>query len=82
MATDLTIAAQTSADYGAHAWKDLQHWNRIGYLIILLGLGGFMLWATTAPLGSAVVSQGLVKVDSSRKKIQHLEGGTVKEILV
>lgn len=39
-------------------------------------------WAVFTPLATAVVATGVVKVDSSRKQIQHLEGGIVKEILV
>lgn len=58
-------------------------------LPILLGFGciigagaGFGSWAFTAPLASAVVAQGVVAVDTKRKKIQHFDGGIVKELLV
>ena len=58
-------------------------------LPIILGFGciigagaGFGSWAFTAPLASAVVAQGVVAVDTKRKKIQHLDGGIVKELLV
>ncbi len=54
----------------------------LGLLILLTGLGGFGLWAAFAPIDSAVVAQGVVTVESSRKTIQHLEGGVVSEILV
>lgn len=53
-----------------------------GLLLVLLAIGGFVAWAVTAPLAEAVVAPGMIKVDSSRKQIQHLEGGIVKEILV
>lgn len=53
-----------------------------GLVVVLLTLGGFTVWAALAPLAEAVVAAGTVKVDSSRKQIQHLEGGIVKEILV
>ena len=43
------------------------------------GLGG---WAAVAPLNSAVVAHGQLSVESSRKSIQHREGGIVKAILV
>ena len=36
-----------------------------------------MAWSSLAPLSSAVVAQGIVKVESSRKKVQHPEGGVV-----
>jgi len=44
--------------------------------------GGFGLWAALAPLTSAAVTQGVVKVDSYHKTVQHLEGGIIREILV
>lgn len=53
-----------------------------GFLIILLGFGGLGAWAALAPLQSAAVAPGIVKVASERKKVQHLEGGIVKEILI
>ena len=54
----------------------------LGLVVVLLFLGGFSAWAALAPLAEAVVAAGTIKVDSSRKQIQHLEGGIVKEILV
>ncbi len=53
-----------------------------GLLVILFAFGGFTVWASYAPLSRAVVSSGVLKVDSSRKKIQHAEGGVVEEIFV
>ena len=45
-----------------------------GFTVVLLFLGGFVTWASLAPLAEAVVASGSIKVDSSRKQIQHLEG--------
>lgn len=42
-------------------------------------LGG---WASVFPLSSAAVAPGVVSPDGSRKTIQHLEGGIIREILV
>ncbi len=64
------------------AAADGRRWNRIGYAIIAGTFGLSIVWSSLAPLSSAVVAQGAIKVDSSRKKIQHPEGGVVKEILV
>jgi HlyD family type I secretion membrane fusion protein len=55
---------------------------RLGWLIIALFFGGFGFWAATAPLNAAVVGEAVVKVEGNRKSVQHLDGGTVKEILV
>ncbi|MGF1455520.1 MAG: HlyD family type I secretion periplasmic adaptor subunit [Alphaproteobacteria bacterium] len=54
----------------------------IGFFIVVFMFGGFSAWAALAPLNSAVIAPGTVKVFSSRKKIQHLEGGIVAEVLV
>lgn len=64
------------------AVAEAKRWNRIGYAVLAGTFGVALLWSSLAPLSSAVVAQGAVKVDSSRKKIQHPEGGVVKEILV
>ena len=53
-----------------------------GQIVLALLFGGFGLWATLAPLTSAAIAPGVVKVDSYRKTVQHLEGGIVSEILV
>jgi HlyD family type I secretion membrane fusion protein len=53
-----------------------------GLLVIATAFGGFGGWAALAPLNSAVVAQGTVIVSGSRKDVQHLEGGIVKELLV
>ncbi|RUW00452.1 MULTISPECIES: HlyD family type I secretion periplasmic adaptor subunit [unclassified Mesorhizobium] len=51
-----------------------------GFAIMLLffGLGGG--WAALAPLDSAAVAPGVVKVAGDRKLIQHLEGGIIAEL--
>jgi HlyD family secretion protein len=46
---------------------------------LVLGLG---TWSTFAPLESAAIAFGAVEAESSRKTIQHLEGGIIGEILV
>lgn len=55
---------------------------RLGWLIVLLGVGGFLLWASFAPLDKGVPVSGTVTVSSNRKAIQHQTGGTIEDILV
>jgi HlyD family type I secretion membrane fusion protein len=55
---------------------------RIAAVIVLVLFGGFGAWAALAPLTSAAVAPGAVKVDTNRKTIQHLEGGIIREIQV
>ena len=61
---------------------DVKRITRTGLLIIVFGVGGTFLWGATAPLNGAVVVIGMVKVEGSRKTVQHNEGGIVKSILV
>ncbi|CUB02785.1 HlyD family type I secretion periplasmic adaptor subunit [Marinomonas fungiae] len=55
---------------------------KFGVIFLLLTLGTFTLWGTTAPLNSALIAPGEVVVDSYRKTIQHYEGGIVEKIFV
>ncbi|MGQ0657526.1 MAG: HlyD family type I secretion periplasmic adaptor subunit, partial [Chromatiales bacterium] len=53
-----------------------------GILVIFLTFAGFGTWAALAPLSGAIIAAGVVKVDTNRKTVQHLEGGIVKDIRV
>jgi HlyD family type I secretion membrane fusion protein len=53
-----------------------------GWIIIGLFFGLFGAWAVSAPLNGAVVANGVIKVESNRKSLQHLDGGIVKELRV
>jgi membrane fusion protein, protease secretion system len=53
-----------------------------GLWVLLVGFGGFLAWAAFAPLDEAVPAPGVVSVESQRKKIDHLTGGTIAKILV
>jgi HlyD family type I secretion membrane fusion protein len=54
----------------------------IGLGVMALFFGGFGGWATTAELDSATVAPGVISVETNRKTIQHLDGGSVRKILV
>ena len=61
---------------------DLTKYIRLGWWIVIGGLGSFLLWASLAPLDKGVPLTGTVAVASSKKAIQHETGGTVEAILV
>ena len=61
---------------------DLTKYTRLGWWIVIGGLGSFILWASLAPLDKGVPLTGTVAVASSKKAIQHETGGTVEAILV
>lgn len=54
----------------------------VGVAITLAFAGIFGAWAALVPLESAVVSKGALRVGSSVRTVQHLEGGIVDEIHV
>lgn len=51
-----------------------------GLVVILFGVGGFLLWSVKAPLDAGGVADGTVTVSSNRKTLQHLSGGRVTAI--
>ncbi|WP_192179695.1 HlyD family type I secretion periplasmic adaptor subunit [Mesorhizobium amorphae] len=51
-----------------------------GFAIMFLFFGVAGGWAALAPLDSAAVAQGVIKVAGDRKLIQHLEGGIIAEL--
>ena len=61
---------------------DARGYSRLGWIIVIAGVCGFLAWALLAPLDKGVPMSGTVANESSRKAIQHPTGGTVAEILV
>lgn len=55
---------------------------RAGLLAGATLFGGFGAWSALAPIESAAIAAGTVKVESTRKTLQHLEGGVIRDILV
>jgi HlyD family secretion protein len=53
-----------------------------GNLLVICFVLGIGIWSAFAPLESAAIASGVVESESSRKTIQHLEGGIVRDILV
>jgi HlyD family secretion protein len=64
------------------ALHSIQRYMIVGMAIVAFvtfGIGG---WAATSELTGAVIGQGVLVVDSSVKKVQHLTGGVVAELRV
>ena len=53
-----------------------------GLWVLGISFGGFLLWASLAPLDEGVPTQGMVSLDTKRKTVQHLSGGILKDVLV
>ncbi|WP_374328874.1 HlyD family type I secretion periplasmic adaptor subunit [Azonexus sp.] len=56
--------------------------RRVGFFVVVSTFVLFGGWAALAPIGSAVVAPGVVKVELDRKTLQHLEGGIIHQIHV
>ncbi len=52
----------------------------VGAIVTLLFFGVFGGWAALAPLVSGATAPGVVSPDSSRRAVQHLEGGIIRSI--
>ena len=53
-----------------------------GVLTLLLVFGFGIGWAAMAPLAGAAIAPGIVSPDGSRRTVQHLEGGIIRELRV
>lgn len=62
--------------------SDAVRYISLGWGVVIAGIGGFLLWASLAPLDKGVPLSGTVTVATSRKAIQHQTGGTVEDIFV
>ncbi|MBR7801496.1 HlyD family type I secretion periplasmic adaptor subunit [Undibacterium fentianense] len=61
---------------------DASGYSRLGWLIVLVGVIGFIVWASFAPLDQGVPLSGNVIAASNRKVVQAPSAATVDEILV
>lgn len=90
----MMISTETSAN-GLKAWiqpqttplpitpnTDIASAVRMGLLLLGLGFGGFMAWASLAPLDEGIPAAGVISVEGSRKRIDHPNGGIIESIKV
>lgn len=54
----------------------------LGWITLVILVGGFGLWSMTTSLSGAVIAPGQVAVEQYRQIVQHPDGGVVAEILV
>jgi HlyD family secretion protein/epimerase transport system membrane fusion protein len=62
--------------------EEPKHIVRQGLLVVFLFFGIIGLWSAIGTISGAVVVPGIVKIDTERKTIQHLEGGIIDSIPV
>jgi protease secretion system membrane fusion protein len=61
---------------------DAGAYSKIGWIVVVVGVLGFLIWATLAPLDKGVPMSGTVVKEGSRKAVQYMPGGIVQDILV
>lgn len=77
----MTLALQAGRqeeDLPEDGWRDVA---LVGLVLILAFFGGLGSWAAFAPLSSAAIAHGFVRVEDNRQAVQHRDGGIVREIL-
>ncbi len=55
---------------------------RLGFIALVVGFGGFLVWAAYAPLDEGVPATASVTIDTKRKAIQHQSGGIIRQVAV
>ena len=63
-------------------FKRIRWLTAIAFGLVAVFIGGFGIWSVTAPLESAAIALGSIEAETSRKTVQHLEGGIIAKILV
>lgn len=77
-----TIIETVPVDLSNQVETDETQHTKLGWWIVLAGFGGFILWASFAPLDKGVPISGTVTVASHLQAVQHQTGGIVDSILV
>lgn len=54
----------------------------VGFVALAILVGGIGVWSVRTRLAGAIVSQGVIEVQSNRQVIEHPDGGVVGEIYV
>jgi protease secretion system membrane fusion protein len=77
MPTDDDLVREDMAENGERARP-----GRLGWWLLILGFGGFLLWAALAPLDNGVPMPGVVMVAGNRQAVEHQAGGIVAALNV
>ena len=75
-------SASVAPDWFAAVPRSIARQTAFGLTLLVTLVGGFGIWAFSAPLSAAVIAQGSFKATGRNKIVQHLEGGIIQEIMV
>ena len=54
----------------------------LGFWVLVVGFGLFLLWAALAPLDEGVVAPATVSIETRKNPIQHMSGGVIRQVNV
>lgn len=57
-------------------------WSRLGWLVLIGGLGGFLLWANIFQLAGGAFAAGMVRLSDEKQVVAHVEGGIIRRLAV
>lgn len=79
---NVTPKAAPAADVQDVLPTDTRKPIRMGFWVLIVGFGLFLLWAAYAPLDEGVATTATVAIETRRKTIQHMNGGVIRQVLV
>lgn len=56
--------------------------SRLGWLVLIGGLGGFILWADMFQLAGGAYASGMVRLSDEKQVVAHVEGGIIRHLAV
>ncbi|MEM1317509.1 MAG: biotin/lipoyl-binding protein, partial [Pseudomonadota bacterium] len=68
--------------WGLPVPTSMKSFTIFGVAVVILFFGVFGGWATTAPISGAAVAPGTVVASGQNFRVQHFEGGIIREIMV
>ncbi len=82
MAKMRLVPAEKGVGSKGEEYRDTRSPVRLGIWVLIVGFGGFLLWAAFAPLDEGVPCQGLVSIATKRKVVENLRGGSIEKVYV
>ncbi len=77
-----SLSTEKEAGRKGDEYRNTRSTVKLGIWILLVGFGGFLLWAAFAPLDEGVPCQGVVSIATKRKVVENLRGGRVERVNV
>ncbi|WP_028111868.1 HlyD family type I secretion periplasmic adaptor subunit [Ferrimonas kyonanensis] len=60
----------------------LRRWNRLGWALVVIAFGGFVVWSSSVAMSAATISDGQVRMNHPSQNVAHLKGGWLKGVYV